>query len=296
MNSDQLQMGFDSDTSTQTSFTCTTLSSVMAAEITGLNLARATTADMARIRELFLKQHLLVVRRQTLDDADIERFAAYFGQLEVNQVKNSDGGVLPAVHSIANVDAEGKPSKSPLLKSNYNWHSDKSYLPQPSLMTMLYGLEVPPVGGDTQFANMELAWEDLPDAMKKRIAGLRVVQSFEHMLDKLGQRSIIDPALIPPPVEHPLVRTHPETARKSLFVGMYSCKIIGMEQVEAEKLIAELIAHATQEKYTFTQKWQPLDFVFWDNRSLVHRAIPNYEMAAHRRILRRCVVRGGVPQ
>ena len=280
----------------QTSFTCNTLSSVMAAEITGLDLAQATSTDMARIRQLFLKHHLLVVRRQTLNDADIERFAAWFGPLEVNQVKNAEGGVLAPVHSIANVNAEGKPSQSPLLKSNYNWHSDKSYLPQPSLMTMLYGLEIPPAGGDTQFANMEVAWEDLPDDKKQFIAGLRVVQSFEHMLDKLGQRAIIDASLIPPPVEHPLVRTHPETGRKSLVVGMYSSKIIGMKQDEADRLIAELLAHATQEKYTFTQKWQHLDFVFWDNRSLVHRAIPNYEMAAHRRILRRCVVRGSVPQ
>jgi len=272
------------------------MSNALGAEITGINLARLTRDEMHIIKKLFLEHHLLVLRDQHLVDADILNFAEAFGPIEVNQVKSTDGTVLQAVHAIANVDSQGRPAASPLLKANYNWHSDKSYLPHPSLMTMLYGVEVPPVGGDTEFANMEQAYDDLPEGTKSRIDSLRVVQSFEYMLDKLGQRAIIDSAMIPPPVDHPLVRTHPETGRKSLFVGMYSCRIIGMAQVEADKLVAELLAHATQEKYTFTQKWRTNDFVVWDNRSLVHRAIPNYDMGAHRRILRRCVVRGGVPQ
>lgn len=272
------------------------LSPVLGAEVTGIDLANMNPGELEVVKKLFLQHHLLVFRDQHLADADIERFARSFGPIEVNQVKGADGEVLQAVHAIANVDSQGRPAASPLLKANFNWHSDKSYLPQPSLMTMLYGVEVPPVGGDTQFANMEHAYDDLPAEAKARISGLRVVQSFEHMLDKLGQRAIIDDTLIPPPVEHPLVRTHPETWRKSLFVGMYTCRIIGMEQSQADKLVAELLVHATQDRYTFTQKWRTNDFVVWDNRSLAHRAIPNYEMGTHRRILRRCVVRGGVPK
>ena len=284
------------DTADAQGFSTRQLSPALGVEIIGIDLTHPTPGEMGAIRQLFLQHHLLVLRDQHLADRDIQRFAEAFGPIEVNQVKSADGSVLQAVHAIANVDRQGRPAAAPLLKANYNWHSDKSYLAQPSLMTMLYGVEVPPVGGDTQFANMEQAYDDLPAATKARIAGLRVVQSFEYMIDKLGQRAIIDPAMIPPPVEHPLVRTHPETGLKSLFVGMYSSRIIGMEQVEADQLVAELLAHATQEKYTFTQKWRTNDFVVWDNRSLVHRAIPNYQMGAHRRILRRCVVRGGVPQ
>ena len=284
------------DTADAQGFSTRQLSPALGVEIIGIDLTHPTPGEMGAIRQLFLQHHLLVLRDQHLADRDIQRFAEAFGPIEVNQVKSADGSVLQAVHAIANVDSQGLPAAAPLLKANYNWHSDKSYLAQPSLMTMLYGVEVPPVGGDTQFANMEQAYDDLPAATKARIAGLRVVQSFEYMIDKLGQRAIIDPAMIPPPVEHPLVRTHPETGLKSLFVGMYSSRIIGMEQVEADQLVAELLTHATQEKYTFTQKWRTNDFVVWDNRSLVHRAIPNYQMGAHRRILRRCVVRGGVPQ
>jgi len=292
----QQQAESTNDVRSAHSFVYRPMSSALGAEITGMNLARMAPGELDTIRKLFLKHHLLVLRDQHLADVDILHFAEAFGPIEVNQVKSADGTVLQAVHAIANVDSQGRPAASPLLKANYNWHSDKSYLPQPSLMTMLYGVEVPPVGGDTEFANMEQAYDDLPEGTKARIDGLRVVQSFEHMLNNLGQRAIIDATMIPPPVDHPLVRTHPETGRRSLFVGMYSCRIIGMAQAEAHKLVAELLAHATQEKYTFTQKWRSNDFVVWDNRSLVHRAVPNYDMGAHRRILRRCVVRGGVPQ
>ena len=283
--------------SSQPSFQINPLSTVMAAEVTGLNLGSASQQDMEQLHRAFLDYHLVVVRNQSITDDDIERFARYFGPLEINQVRNNeDGGVLPPVHTIANVDSEGKPSNSPLLRSNYQWHSDKAYLPEPSLMTMLYGLEIPPVGGDTQFANMESAYEALPENIKQRLEGRQVVQSFGHMLDTLGQHNIIDAELVPPPITHPIVRTHPDTGRKSLFVGMYSCGIPGMDQAEAETLIASLLDHATQDRFTFTQKWQPKDFVFWDNRSLLHRAISNYEMGSHRRILRRCVVRGRAPQ
>jgi len=279
------------------SFIVSALSNALGAEVTGMNLSGASPATLSTVQEAFLEHHLLVFREQTLTDADIENFAASFGPIEANQVKSLDGvGVMKAVHSIANVDDQGRPSASPFLKANYSWHSDKSYLRTPSLMTMLYGLEVPPVGGDTQFSNMEMAYADLPAETKQQIDGLRVIQSFDYMLDGLGRPPIIETKDIPPPVEHPLVRTHPQTGRKSLFVGMYSAGIVGMPQAEGLALIARLIAHATQEAYVFTQKWRRFDFVVWDNRSLIHRAIPNYDMGAHRRVLRRCVVRGGVPQ
>ncbi len=272
------------------------LSPFVGAEISGVDVRTSSPGELARIKALFLEHHLLVLSGQELSDADIQRFAEAFGPLEQNQVRGVDGAVLPPVHGIANVDAKGRPSANPLLKSNYTWHTDKAYLRTPSLMTLLWGQEIPPVGGDTQFVNTEVSYDDLPDATKRRIQGLRVVQSFKHMLDSLGQHDIISAEDIPPPVEHPLVRTHPETGRRSLFVANYSSGIVGMGEAEGRKLIAELLEHATQEKYIFTLRWNRHDLVIWDNRSLLHRAIPNYDMGKHRRILRRCVVRGGVPQ
>lgn len=272
------------------------LSAYVGAEVSGVDVRSVGADDVARIKALFLEHHLLVFPAQELTDADIQRFAEHFGPLEENRVRGADGAVLPPVHRIANVDAEGRPSANPLLKSNYYWHTDKAYLKTPSLMTLLWGEDIPPSGGDTHFVNMEAAYDSLPDETKRRIDGLRVVQSFKHMLDELGQHDIIRAEDIPPPVEHPLVRTHPETGRKSLFVANYSSGIVGMSESEGRKLIAELLRHATQDDFLFVQRWTKHDLVIWDNRSLLHRAIPNYDMGRHRRILRRCVVRGGVPR
>jgi alpha-ketoglutarate-dependent taurine dioxygenase len=272
------------------------LSPFVGAELSGIDVRSLAADELARVKSLFLEHHLLVISNQTLSDADIQRFAEHFGPLEQNQVRGVDGAVLPAVHRIANVDAEGRPSANPLLKSNYTWHTDKAYLKTPSLMTLLWGEEIPPTGGDTQFVNTEVAYDTLPQPMKERIEGLRVVQSFRHMLDSLGQHDIIRAEDIPPPVEHPLVRTHPQTGRKSLFVANYSSGIVGMGEAEGRQLITELLEHATQEQCIFVQHWKKHDLVIWDNRSLLHRAIPNYDMGKHRRILRRCVVRGDVPR
>jgi len=273
-----------------------TLSPYVGAEISGIDVRALSAAELARIKSLFLEHHLLVLSDQDLTDAHLQHFAEQFGPLEQNQVRGVDGAVLPPVHRISNVDAEGRPSQNPLLKSNYTWHTDKAYLRTPSLMTLLWGEEIPPAGGDTQFVNTEVAYDDLPAETKQRIAKLRVEQSFKHMLDSLGQHDIIRADEIPPPVEHPLVRTHPETGRKSLFVANYTSRVVGMGEAEGRQLIDDLLAHATQEKYIFVQRWKKHDLVIWDNRSLLHRAIPNYDMGKHRRILRRCVVRGGVPR
>ena len=272
------------------------LSPSVGAEITGVDVRVLTPSEVARIKGLFLQHHLLVFPDQHLTDGDIQRFAEHFGPLEGNKVRGVDGAVLPPVHRIANVDLQGRPSANPLLKSNYTWHTDKAYLPTPSMMTLLWGEEIPPVGGDTQFVSTEEAYDTLPAATKQRIEGLRVSQSFKHMLDTLGQHDIIRADEIPPPVVHPLVRTHPETGRKSLFVANYSSGIVGMDEAEGRQLIKELLEHATQEKFIFVQRWKPRDLVIWDNRSLLHRAIPNYDMGRDRRILRRCVVRGEVPR
>ena len=284
------------DTSQALEMRVSRLSPFVGAELSGVDVRSLAAEELARVKALFLEHHLLVISNQTLLDADIQRFAEHFGPLEQNQVRGVDGAVLPAVHRIANVDAQGRPSANPLLKSNYTWHTDKAYLKTPSLMTLLWGEEIPPTGGDTQFVNTEVAYDTLPQATKARIEGLRVVQSFRHMLDSLGQHDIIRAEDIPPPVEHPLVRTHPQTGRKSLFVANYSSGIVGMGEAEGRQLITELLAHATQEKCIFVQHWKKHDLVIWDNRSLLHRAIPNYDMGKHRRILRRCVVRGDVPR
>jgi alpha-ketoglutarate-dependent taurine dioxygenase len=150
-------------------------------------------------------------------------------------------------------------------------------------------VELPPNGGDTEFANAALAYEALPEATKRRIAGLRVVFQWEH-----GRRPGYYANELPP-VDHPLVRTHPETGRKALYLGNHATGIAGLPEAEAAALLDELLRHTTEPRFTYAHRWHPGDLVMWDNRCLLHRAVANYEMTKYRRIMHRNVVKGAAP-
>jgi alpha-ketoglutarate-dependent taurine dioxygenase len=161
---------------------------------------------------------------------------------------------------------------------------------------MLQAVELPPSGGDTEFADMSAAYEALPGPEKARIDGLRVVHSFEYMRTSTGDRPLTDEErAATPPVVHPLVRTHPDTGRRSLYLGMYCSEVVGMDAAQGRALLDDLLNHATQARFAYTHRWEPGDLVLWDNRCLLHRAIPNYEMGRSRRVLNRLVVKGTSP-
>jgi taurine dioxygenase len=266
----------------------------LGAEVRGVDLRGPFAGRIEqRMRDAFLLHHLIVVRDQQLTRKRMGEFGMLFGELEGNVFRNPDGTTLDLVHEISNLDADGQPAENPYLKSNYHWHTDKAYLPVPALLTMLHAVELPERGGDTQFADMTRAYDALPDDEKHAIAGLRVVHSLEYMRASTGDRP---PAAAEraaaPPVTHPLVRTHPQTGAKSLFLGMYCSHVVGMEPGESRALLDRLLAHATQPRFVYTHRWWPGDLVFWDNRCLLHRAVANYDMRKSRRVLQRLVVKG----
>jgi alpha-ketoglutarate-dependent taurine dioxygenase len=242
-------------------------------------LIPASESLAAQIRAAFLAHYIIVVRDQQLTKPEMARFAAMFGEIEGNVFRKPDGSTMEAVHEISNLDAAGRPAENPYLKSNYHWHTDKAYLPTPALLTMLHAIELPPSGGDTQFADMTSAFATLPDETKRRIADLRVVHSLEYMRRATDDRPPTkEEKEAAPPVTHPLVRTHPETGAKSLYIGMYCSHVVGMPEAEGRALLDELLGHATQDRFVYTHRWQPGDVVLWDNRCLLHRAVPNYAM------------------
>jgi alpha-ketoglutarate-dependent taurine dioxygenase len=275
------------------------LSEVMGAEILGVDLTSGPQPNtMALIKDAFLKHRLLIIRDQKVEKQHLRDFASAFGPIETHAValKGVEGEALAGVHYITNLDSNGVPVEKPIVNSNYFWHSDKSFLPVPSLTTMLYAVEIPPSGGDTQFADMTRAYAALSDDDKALIEGRTVVQSLAHMREVTGNAPpTAEEMENAPPVEHPLVRTHPETGEKSLYLGMYAAEIQGLANDDSKALLERLSAHATEERFIFTQKWQPHDLVLWDNRCLMHRAVANYEMGQHRRILMRVVVKGTRP-
>jgi len=265
-------------------------------EVCGVD-AGNIASTYAALRRAFLEHHLVVLRDVDLDAPHFQALAEHFGPLETSYVmRRTNGEVSTAVHFIQNLDHNGQVVANPYGNANYFWHTDKQYHAQPSLLTMLQAIELPPAGGDTEFADLCAAWEALPAAMQRRIEGLRAVYSYEHMLRTCLKREATDEERAKaPPMIHPLVRTHAETGRKSLFLGMYCGAIVGMPDAAARELIDELHAHALQPRFIYTHHWRPGDLLFWDNRCLLHRAIANYEIGQYRRVLRRVVVRGEVP-
>ena len=266
-------------------------------EIVGADLsAPIGPALKALILGAFRDHHIVVFRDQSLTKEQQHAFTLNFGELEGHVGRHADGRRYDPVHSVTNLDRDGKPTTNPDTRGNYFWHTDKSYHDVPSLLTMLHAVELPTRGGNTQFANMVLAYAALPQAIKERIAELRAVHSWESSRLASGSRPASeDEKRERPPVSHPLVRTHPDTGAKTLYLGLHASHIEGLPVTEGKALLAELLAHATQPEFVYGHRWQSGDLVIWDNRCLLHRATADYEMAKQRRVLHRTVVRGTVP-
>jgi len=259
------------------------------ATIAGIDLSRPLSAAAhGGIRAALLAHQFLVFPGQALTREQQHRFTATFGEIEAH------GGGRPGkrqdiAHITANLDADGNPSDRFAKGANYRWHTDKPYYRAPPALTTLFAVELPPAGGDTEFANTALAYEALSDGVKQRIAALRVVFQWEA-----GRRPGYYASELPP-VDHPLVRTHPETGRKALYLGNHAMRIAGMAEDEGAALLDRLLAHATRPPFTHAHRWRLGDLVVWDNRCLLHRAVANYAMSRYRRVMHRNVVKGTVP-
>ncbi len=261
------------------------LSPACGVRLDGLDLSQPLPPrGKAAIEAAFLAHHVTIFPNQQLSREQQFLFAANFGEVETHGAyrPGAETKRYRVAHVMSNLGADGKPTGRRSAAANYHWHTDKPYHPAPPLLTMLYAVELPPEGGDTAFANMHQAYEALPEAMQRRIAGLRV--AFRPAFDDSR-----------PGADHPLVRTHPDTGRKSLYIGNHSTHIAGMPEAEGRALLAELLDHATQPRFVYTHRWHLGDLVMWDNRVLLHRAVNNYEIAKYRRVMHRSVVKGPVP-
>jgi len=273
------------------------LSPAAGVEIVGADLDRPLSpARLAAVRDAFRTHHVLVFRDQDLSQDAQLAFTRQFGEVEEHVGRHAAGARYGLVHTVTNLGDDGQPTTKLAQLGNYHWHTDKSYHAVPSLMTVLHARELPPDGGDTQFANMAMAYDALPDATRQRIAGLRVVHSWAASRRRAGAPPPSEVEMRErPPVEHPLVRTHPETGAKTLYMGNHASHVVGLSEADSEALLLDLLAHATQPEFVYTHRWRAGDLVIWDNRCLLHRALANYEMARHRRVLHRTVVTGTVP-
>jgi alpha-ketoglutarate-dependent taurine dioxygenase len=257
----------------------------------GIDLARPLPAEARdEIWAALNAHHVVVFPEQALSREEQYAFTANFGEVERHGGHRGETNKRREVaHITANLDADGKPSDRFKTGANYRWHTDKPYYAEPPLLTTLHAVELPPEGGDTDFANTAMAYAALSGDMKDRITGLRVVFQWEA-----GRRPGYYANELPP-VDHPLVRTHSDTGAPALYLGNHAMNILGMPEAEGTALLDELLRHVTQPRFTYTHRWRIGDLIMWDNRCLLHRAVANYEMTKYRRIMHRNVVKGSVP-
>ena len=271
----------------------------LGAEVLDLDLSAPLDDDtFARLHQAHLRHHVLVFRDQRITPAQQVAFSRRFGPLQIHVLRTFQLPGHPEVLVVSNIKENGKPIG--LGDAGHYWHSDLSYKERPSLGSLLHAQELPAEGGDTLFANQHLAWDTLPQALKSAVEGRRAEHSYLAKYEELRARSPWRPALTPEqiaevaPALHPVVRTHPETGRRALFVSEhFTTRIVGLPQDESDALLRELFAHSTREELVYRHRWQPHDMVFWDNRSVTHLAAGTPDHL--RRRLYRTTIEGDVP-
>ena len=275
-------------------YTITPLTAHTGAEVRGLDLGKPIDAETkAALNRAFADWHVLVIRDQKYEPADFLRAAQVFGELQPHDKKEMHVPGYPEMYYVSNEEFLGGKRLIP----GETFHSDHSNHPAPPKATILYPFALPKSGGDTQYVNMHQAYDDLPEATKRRIEKLRAVHVYLSKYSPRALKPLSEESLkaLPPPGVHPLVRVHPDNGRKALFLNPVRIEsIVGMPDGEALDLVAELMAHATQKKYEYRHQWRYGDMVIWDNRSVMHKANPDYDMN-ERRYLYRLMLKGEAP-
>ncbi|MBI3515964.1 MAG: TauD/TfdA family dioxygenase [Proteobacteria bacterium] len=277
-----------------TSFTITPMTGHTGAEVVGLDFTKPIDGETrASLNRAFAQHHVLVMRDQHFSPDQFKVAAQVFGELKPHDKKETHVPGHPDVYYVSNDEVVNGKRVIP----GETFHTDHSNHPRPPKATMLYAVELPSRGGDTQYVNMHDAYDELPAATKQKVDGLKAVHVYlskysPRSLGKITADSLRD---VPPPGIHPLVRTHPENGRKALYLNPVRIEsIVGMEDTDALALIDGLMRHSTQQHFEYRHKWRHGDWVIWDNRSVMHQANPDYDMN-ERRYLYRLMIQGEVP-
>jgi alpha-ketoglutarate-dependent 2,4-dichlorophenoxyacetate dioxygenase len=252
-----------------------------AAEIGDVDLSQPVApADFQAIRDAFTTYSVLIFPDQQLSQDQHLDFARLFGPLETTIAlhrKDAKLRVRKEFADVSNLDPDnevwGKDSRQRMFQlGNRLWHTDSSFKRLPALASLLYARTIPPLGGHTEFADERAAYDALPEEMKRRLDSLVAEHSIFNSRAKLGFSNFSDEERAGmPPVPQVLVRTIPESGRKSLYLASHAGRIFGMPEQEGRALIDELVAHTTQRQFIYTHRWRVHDLVIWDDRCTMHR-------------------------
>ena len=265
------------------------LTNTFGAELSQMNLAAEHDEDaVEQVRALWREHKLLLFRGQKLEEADLVRFSRHFGPLEIHVRKEYLSRDNPEVLLVSNVRESGR-TVGILADHEVGWHYDQIYLERPAVGSLLYSVKIPPEGGNTYFADMHAAYEALPVKIKVRIEGRRAVQSYEAFNRMYSEPTSEEQKKKTPDVIHPMVRTHPYTGRRALYIcpGM-TTKILGLPEEESDALLAELFEWCVRPEFVYVHHWRQGDALLWDNACTMHRRDP-FD-GRHQRLLKRTTI------
>jgi taurine dioxygenase len=268
----------------------------LGARIEGLDRQSATEPAVAAMLNRALAEHLLVViPGEPMTPEQTREFSNAFGAPQRQLLRYKRSGAVPDVSvMVSTLMADGTTDKTAIRAED--WHTDDSYFAMPAKATLLHSIEIPSHGGATWFCNMHSVFEALPEVTRKRIDGMRAIHGYDtpRARNRPSPRTPEEIAETPD-VEHPLVRTHPETGRKSLYLNPNRLdRIVGLERAESDALLDELADEARKPQHHFGHVWSRGDIVVWDNRATMHRVVIDYPVG-EKRIMHRVLIEGEPP-
>lgn len=283
------------------SITVKKLHPMIGAEVTGLDFRKPLSAEERdAVHQAWMENLMLVFPNQPLTDQEHVEATRNFGEPEIFHQEIIKSRFVPEIFRVSNVDEDDNlmmPEHPTMqqLGSARRWHTDSSYRPNPAMGSLLHGIEVSKTGGVTCFTNMYAVLDELPETLRAKVEGRKALHDFD-MLSQIAQakEATEEERAAMPAVWQPMVRRHPKTGRKSLYISpIYNNKIEGMADDEALAFIQELAEFAGQDRFVYRHTWRPHDIVLWDNRCTMHLVTPHDPM--ERRVMHRTTIVGDGP-
>lgn len=275
------------------------LHSQFGCEIIGLTMEQAASPEFFdAVYEAFLTYQLILFRNVDLPPATQVALARNFGEVQVHVMNQYHGyNDHPEIYKLTNMDEHGKPNGKHPDKGTMYWHTDGSWRSRRGLATMMFAETVPAEGGQTEFADMYGAFDHLPQNWKDKVSPLKAIHNLDFSRSRRhGEDPMTEEQKAKvPPVPHAIVRTHPETNRKAIFLGDHAESIEGWDYEDGRALIDELNTLLVPDDLIYTHTWTPGECMVWDNRCLLHRAM-GFDTARDLRVMRRCTTLGETPQ